>query len=188
MVGCYWSIIDLCTQLCPALCRPMDHSFQALPMKFSRQECWSELLFPTLGDPPNPGFKPTSLTSPALAGRFLSTTRFPRQYLGSPNWLVTLCWFMLQNVVICYFCTFQNVHQDKSTCNLSLYRVDTCCWLYSPHCTFHAMTHLFCLNSLHHLLLSPPYSLALTWLFSLSISLFLFYNICSLVLVFKSHI
>ena len=125
-----------------------------------------------------PRVQPTSLTSPALAGRFLSTTRFTGHYLGSPNWLVTLCWFMLQNVVICYFYTFQNVHQDKSTCTLSLYRVDTCCWLNSPHCTFHAMTHLFCLNSLHNLLLSLPYSLALT-----CCSLYLYLCFCFIIFV-----
>ena len=95
----------------------------------------------------------------------------PGHYLGSPSWLVTLCWFMLQNIVTCYFYAFQNVRQDKSTCNLSLYRVANYCCLYSPYCPFHAMTHLFCswksvsLNSLHHLFLSLPSSLALIWLF-----------------------
>ena len=39
-------------------------------MGFSRQEYWSELPFPSPGDLPNPGMKPTS---PALAGRFYST-------------------------------------------------------------------------------------------------------------------
>ena len=36
-----------------------------LSMGFSRQEYWSGLLFPSLGDPPDPGIKPVS---PALAG------------------------------------------------------------------------------------------------------------------------
>ena len=36
-------------------------------MGFPRQEYWSELLFPSPGDLPNPGIKPVS---PALAGRF----------------------------------------------------------------------------------------------------------------------
>ena len=40
---------------------------------FPRQEYWSGLPFPTPGDLPNPGIEPTSLTSPALAGRFFST-------------------------------------------------------------------------------------------------------------------
>ena len=38
-----------------------------LPMGISRQEHWSELLCPPPGDLPDPGIKPTSLTSPALA-------------------------------------------------------------------------------------------------------------------------
>ena len=60
------------------LCDPMDYSFQGpLSMGFSRQEYWSGLLFPSPGDPPNPGLKATSLVSPALAGG-LFTTQPPR--------------------------------------------------------------------------------------------------------------
>jgi len=44
-----------------------------LYMIFSRQEYWSWLPFPTPGDLPDPGIKPTSLVSPALAGRFFTT-------------------------------------------------------------------------------------------------------------------
>ena len=42
-------------------------------MEFSRQEYWSGLLFPTLGDLPDPGIELASLASPALAGRFFTT-------------------------------------------------------------------------------------------------------------------
>ena len=45
-----------------------------LAMGFSRQEYWSELSFPSLGDIPKPGIKPTSLMSPALAGKFFTTS------------------------------------------------------------------------------------------------------------------
>ena len=38
-----------------------------LSMGFSRQEYWSGLLCPPLGDLPNPGVEPGSLRSPALA-------------------------------------------------------------------------------------------------------------------------
>ena len=44
-----------------------------LPMGFSRQEYWSGLLFPPPGDLPDPGIKPTSPASPALAGGFFTT-------------------------------------------------------------------------------------------------------------------
>ena len=41
-----------------------------LSMGFFRQEYWGGFLCPPLGDLPNPGIEPTSLTSPALAGGF----------------------------------------------------------------------------------------------------------------------
>ena len=44
-----------------------------LSMGFSRQEYWSGLSFPLPGDLPDPGIKPTSLMSPALAGGFFTT-------------------------------------------------------------------------------------------------------------------
>ena len=43
-----------------------------LSMGFSRQEYWSGLPFPPLGDLPNPGIESLSLASPALAGRFFT--------------------------------------------------------------------------------------------------------------------
>ena len=45
-----------------------------LSMQFSRQEYSSGLPFPLPGDLPNPGIKPASLMSPALAGRFFTTS------------------------------------------------------------------------------------------------------------------
>ena len=44
-----------------------------LSMEFSRQDYWSGLPFATPRDLPNPGVKPMSLASPALAGRLFST-------------------------------------------------------------------------------------------------------------------
>ena len=51
-----------------------------LSMQFSRKEYWSGLLFPTPGDLPSAGIKPTFLASSALAGRFLTTAppRMPK--------------------------------------------------------------------------------------------------------------
>ena len=43
-------------------------------MGFSRQEYWNGLPFPPPGDLPDPGTEPTSLMSPALAGRFSTTS------------------------------------------------------------------------------------------------------------------
>ena len=41
-----------------------------MSMGFYRQGCQSGLPFPSPGDLPNPGMKPVSLMSPALAGEF----------------------------------------------------------------------------------------------------------------------
>ena len=49
-------------------------------LEFSRQEYWSGLQFPIPGDLPDPGTKPVSLVSLALAGRFLTT-----EPLGKPT-------------------------------------------------------------------------------------------------------
>ena len=46
----------------------------SLSMGFSRQESWSGLPFPFAGDPPDPLIQPASLKSPALAGRFFTTS------------------------------------------------------------------------------------------------------------------
>ena len=49
----------------------MDYILQApLSMGFSRQEYWSGLLFPSLGDLPDPGIKPVY---PELTRRFFTT-------------------------------------------------------------------------------------------------------------------
>ena len=45
-----------------------------LSMGFSRQEYWSGLPFPPPGDLPDPVIEPTSLASPALTGRFSTTS------------------------------------------------------------------------------------------------------------------
>ena len=45
-----------------------------LSMRFPRQEYWSGLPCPPPGDLPDPGIKPASLTSPALAGGFFTTS------------------------------------------------------------------------------------------------------------------
>ena len=45
-----------------------------LSMEFPRQEHWSALPGPPLGDPPFPGIEPASLTSPPLAGGVCTTS------------------------------------------------------------------------------------------------------------------
>ena len=51
-------------------------AYQApLSMGFSRQQHWSGLLFPPLGDLPDPGIESVSPASSALVGGFFTTER-----------------------------------------------------------------------------------------------------------------
>ena len=60
------------------LCDPWTAACQdPLFMGFSRQEYWSAFLCPSPGDLPDPGIKPLSLTSPALADRFFMFCSIP---------------------------------------------------------------------------------------------------------------
>ena len=53
---------------------PLCDPTAILSVGFSRQEYWSALPCPPPGDLPNPGIEPMSLISPALAGRFFTTS------------------------------------------------------------------------------------------------------------------
>ena len=62
-------------QSCPTLCNPIDCSPPGSSfLGFSRQEYWSGLPCPPPGHLPSPGIKPESLASPALVGRFFTTS------------------------------------------------------------------------------------------------------------------
>ena len=53
---------------------PWTTAHQAtLSVGLSRQEYWSRLPFPSPGDLPDPGIKPSSPASPALASGFFTT-------------------------------------------------------------------------------------------------------------------
>ena len=53
---------------------------------FSRKEYWGGLPFPSPGGLPDPGIKPASLKSPALAGKFFTTgATWKRFFGGSKN-------------------------------------------------------------------------------------------------------
>ena len=69
-------------QSCLTLCDPLWTVARQAPlsMGFSRQEYWSGLPCPPPGDLPDSGIEPASLMSPALAGRFFTT---------SATWLLT---------------------------------------------------------------------------------------------------
>ena len=82
-------------QLCLIL-TPWTVAHQApLSMEFSRQEYWSGLPRSPPGDLPDPGIEPTSLMSPALAGRFFTTSTTWETHLRITNirWHV---WLLLK--------------------------------------------------------------------------------------------
>ena len=72
-------------QSCLTLCDHVDCNTQPpLSRGFSRQGYWSGLPCPPPGDLPDPGIKPASLPSPALASSFFTTSAtweapFPRE-------------------------------------------------------------------------------------------------------------
>ena len=45
-----------------------------LPIELCKQEHWNGVVFPTPGDLSDPGIELASLVSPALAGRFFTTS------------------------------------------------------------------------------------------------------------------
>ena len=69
-----------------------------LSMGFFGQEYWSGLLFPTLGDLPNPGIEPASLTSPALAGGFFTSNTIILFIIGTR--VLDYCWQCSMSLVI----------------------------------------------------------------------------------------
>ena len=91
--ACVLSYIYMCalsyTYMCVLVCSvvsdsatPWTVAHQAsLSMEFSRQEFWSRLPFPPPGDLPDPGIKPVTLSSPALASRFFTTMPPGKPYI-----------------------------------------------------------------------------------------------------------
>ena len=67
--NCYFLVLNY---QCMCVCTPIVHQ-APLSMKFSRQEHWNVLPFPSPGNLPDWVVKPMSLTSPALVGRFFTT-------------------------------------------------------------------------------------------------------------------
>ena len=67
-------------QLFVALCTIIHQA--PLSMVLSRQEYWSRLLFPSLGDLPDPENEPASLMYPTLAGGFFTNSTTWEGLLG----------------------------------------------------------------------------------------------------------
>ena len=67
----------------PLDCSPPGSSVHGI----FRQEYWTGLPFPSSGDLPDPGIKPTSLVSPGMAGESFTTA--PPGKLSSTEWVLT---------------------------------------------------------------------------------------------------
>ena len=78
-------------------------------MGFPRQEYWSGLPFPSLGELSDPGIKPTSLVLPALTGGFFTTVP-----PGKPH-------TNLQSSIYFTILTFTFTEQFRSLLWVSLY-------------------------------------------------------------------
>ena len=73
---------------------------------FSRQEYWSGLPCPPPGDHPCPGIKPVSPASPALAGRFFTTSTTWRAQTRRDRTMIPSVWrkFHIKEALICDPC------------------------------------------------------------------------------------
>ena len=73
-IACSEMLDLLCVCVCPMFWDCTDGIAHQAPLSvgFSRQEYWSGLLFPSLGDLPDPGIDPESPVSLALLGGFFT--------------------------------------------------------------------------------------------------------------------
>ena len=97
-------------QLCLTLYHPWTVAHEApLSMGFSRQEYWSGLPCPPPGDLPDPGTERVSLMSPALAGRFFTTSATRKPKLGVTlkfSYVLLQCFFHYVRFVTKLVCAF----------------------------------------------------------------------------------
>ena len=76
VANCYFICANCCCLAANSFATPWTAAHQApLSMGFSRQEDWSGLPFPPLGDLSDPGMEAESLVLPALAGGFFTTVQ-----------------------------------------------------------------------------------------------------------------
>ena len=83
-------------------------------MESSRQEYWSEMPFPTPGDLPDPGIEPASLSSPALAGGFFTTSTTWEAQLGYFQHQIPafILWLLSYGAHCCPYMTYSVITPD----------------------------------------------------------------------------
>ena len=106
-------------QSCLTVVTPWTVAHQApLSMGFSRQEYWSGLPCLPLGDLPDPGIKPASLSSPALAGRFFTiSATYEAMWLRKKEDFLVI-WIFINSQT---FCNNSIKMKGVSVCILALY-------------------------------------------------------------------
>ena len=122
----------LVTQLHLTLCYPMGCSPPGSSVHgISRQEYWRRWPFPSPGDFPDSGIKPTSPAAPALAGGFFTTVPPGSPYMHAPTQICicldirqpTICLIPFFNI---YTCTHISIYILEIRDTLQSYL-----WLYS---------------------------------------------------------
>ena len=93
MLNCVQLFASPWTVACPNL----------LFIEFSRQEYWSRLSFPSLGDLPDLEIKPTSLVSPALTSRFFTAEPPGKPSLTSLTMIIFRSIHVATNAIISFF-------------------------------------------------------------------------------------
>ena len=86
----FWSEV---AQSCPTLCDPVDCSPPGFSMRFSRQEYWSGLPFPSPGDLPDPEIEPWS---PALQADTLTSELL---IVINSNWRGSRMWKLYRRLL-----------------------------------------------------------------------------------------
>ena len=103
----------VCAQSYPTLCNPMDCRPPGSPAyELLQSKYWSVLPFPSPRHLPNPGIEPTSLESPALAGRSLPLVPPGKQSLDL--WWHFSFWGTMDIIIFCFF--FFNMHMCFCSC------------------------------------------------------------------------
>ena len=88
---------------------------------FSSQEYWSGLPCPPPGDLPDPGIKPTSLMSPALAGGFFTARRRVCIYVPKP-----VCANVCAYMCVFHACVHPNAGMFKCACECAYENACVC--------------------------------------------------------------
>ena len=118
--------VCVCVHVCVCVCcaTPWIVVYWALlSMGFSRQEYWSGLPYPPPKDLPDPGIKPVSFASPALAGGFFTT---------SATWEahIAITFLLIVNILALLLSrplpTFHTILIAIASCNLRVFNVFLC--------------------------------------------------------------